>query len=130
METKIEQTITEQLISFKTAKLAKEKGFEVIIDSQKSYYNAEGIVRHYNWFNFAEFTILVEAPTQALLQRWLREKHKLHIYILWYGVYEVYMTREKIAPEIIQDGFDTYEAALEVGLNVSLELIYSNGNTN
>jgi Mg2+/Co2+ transporter CorB len=54
--------MTDQLISFETAKLAKEKGFNI---------------KHY-WYNDIR-------PTQSLLQKWLREKHGIHIVIQKYG---------------------------------------------
>lgn len=87
----------DQLISFETAKLAKEKGFE---EYCFSYYNLKGEIKH----NYSEngsstdvdFRVDLEdlldnfnrgipntysAPTQSLLQKWLREVHKIHIEI-------------------------------------------------
>jgi len=67
----------EQLISFKTAKLAKEKGFNepcsmwyeghTLSPSEKPGYNSEDPTEY-------------AAPTQSLLQKWLREKHNIDIY--------------------------------------------------
>ena len=69
----------EQLISFETAKLAKEKGFTYAYE----FYDKEG--------NIVDFGIVggwtdchdenYAAPTQSLLQKWLREKHDIHFEI-------------------------------------------------
>lgn len=128
---KTKQIIEDQLISFETAKLSKEKGFDLkvphcynLIVNQLDDTEWDVII---NWNDNKTKTF--SAPTQALLQRWLREKHKLHLYITWYGVFEVYVARDKIAPEITEDGFDTYEEALEQGLLIGLNLI-NNENPN
>ena len=64
----------EQLISFSTAKLAKEKGFD---NYDVANYYREGI--NYALNNSGTSTIKevgnYPAPTQSLLQKWLREKH-------------------------------------------------------
>jgi hypothetical protein len=67
----------EQLITFETAKLAKEKEFnksftvwskEVYIDRKIS-----------NRCSYAILDDVILSPTQALLQKWLREIHNKHI---------------------------------------------------
>ena len=75
----------EQLISFETAKLAKDKGFnedtELFFNSfyPKGTYNINGLT------NYDEVTDkrdnFTSLPTQSLLQKWLREKHNIHIEI-------------------------------------------------
>lgn len=69
----------DQLISFETAKLAKEKGFE---EKTKTWYNFSGLSvsgeqSQYpsNDKRFPSYS----RPTQSLLQRWLREKHRIDI---------------------------------------------------
>lgn len=67
--------IKEQYISFETAKLAKEKGFD------------EPCIRRFkNSIVSCESNALINSngdkngcsrPTQSLLGRWLREKHKM-----------------------------------------------------
>lgn len=72
----------EQIISFETAKLAKEKGFDI---PQFSWYNFSGVfikgdnIREYQAVNGKFPTYL--AFSQSLLQKWLREKHDIHIVI-------------------------------------------------
>ncbi|HHX70959.1 MAG TPA: hypothetical protein GX708_23280 [Gallicola sp.] len=70
----------EQLISFETAKLAKEKGFDEVCSYL--YENSKDIVytthknselnKHFDWYS---------APTQSLLQKFIREKRGVHIEI-------------------------------------------------
>lgn len=75
----------EQLISFDTAKLAKQKGFNIIC---RCFYNTDKELEIADDFvgdtlleqrEFIEDLILYEAPTQALLQKWLEDKHNLYL---------------------------------------------------
>ena len=108
----------EQLISFETAKLAKEKGFKKLCDFS---YDEDGILtgnceQSYNYV----------APTQSLLQKWLREKHDIHITITsisqesWQ--YHIQKPKDKLGDNYEED-FENYEEALEVGLQEALKLI-------
>lgn len=113
----------EQLITFETAKLAKEKGFDIF----KDCYSEKGEL-----IPLREQVAKVElckypAPTQSLLQKWLREVHHLHI--------EVRRDEDEWKPELYEishgnkhtpTGFKTYrtyEDALEIGLQEALKLI-------
>ena len=137
----------EQLITFETAKLAKEKGFD--FRCEKAYFETlkhaletsrDGEItfpykpprilkRNYG----DEFTIFIaEAPTQSLLQKWLREKHEIYVspresysfdntleYVCTVnGTYVNHNIKDKPI-----NRFDTYEQALEVGLQEGLKLI-------
>ena len=85
--------IEEQVVSFKVAKLAWEKGFRDTTGKWrgKSYYNYKGELngdvidqlRPANRNN-PKFDS-VAAPTQSLLQKWLRDKHDIHIQVLIYS---------------------------------------------
>lgn len=79
----------DQLISFETAKLAKEKGFD---GSCYDCYNIRGMQYSNGWCEYIDddeiyspFTRseLIDndslAPTQSLLQKWLREVHQIVI---------------------------------------------------
>ena len=68
----------DQLILFKTAELAKEKGFNwetqaVFTDFNKVPYSNPQEETPYNWNSRAGYS----APTQSLLQKWLRVIHKI-----------------------------------------------------
>lgn len=94
--------MTEELVTLETAKLLKEKGM---------------------------FTD-IEFPTQSVAQKWLRETKNLHIEISY--MYENYWTYDILTipnhdlvglsdRPIIR--YNTYEEALESGLQEALKLI-------
>jgi hypothetical protein len=146
----------ETLITFKVAKLAKEKGFDEycfmgfnakgelcdidisadsILGGKSLKYNNSNLPKYslennQRWHinNCANIT----APTQSLLQKWLREVHKLHIYafpIQWadnsitlYGC-SIRDFNKKGAYITFEDESICYEEALEKGLQEALKLI-------
>lgn len=123
----------DKLISFETAKLAKGKGFD--INTKGSYdltngvrLNMNYIVGHYNCKDVCCIT------TQSLLQKWLREEHDFHIYIVPNGDnsgWKIANVRDVKVDRLvyhIRDNFEsikfnTYEESLEVGLQEALKLI-------
>ena len=72
----------ESLVLFKTAKLAKDKGFDV---AQVKGYYTHGDIQLVLWYDSENYNeqkdFLAFAPTQSLLQKWLREEHSLHMEI-------------------------------------------------
>jgi len=135
----------EELISFETAKLAKEKGF--LLHTIDTFYQYDGSISlcHYQSTRALEVQdkerVECYAPTQSLLQKWLREKHKIHIepqyswlldddkkikgdVVWWYYIYSNYPhggRRKTFSSEIGEPS--TYEEALEEGLLEALKLI-------
>jgi len=127
----------EQIINSETAKLAKKKGFKV----PGRYAYALSIPDRYIDVNSCYGEALddvesgryVEAPTQSLLQKWLREKHNLHITIMYldcslYFGYTIedmstnsFLTEEVYGTHV--EPFDLYEKALEEALRESLKQI-------
>jgi hypothetical protein len=99
----------EQLITFKTAKLAKEKGFDL-----NRHINDEC------------------SPTQSLLQKWLRDKHNIHLTVTsisqesWQ--YHITKIGDSLGKNYIED-FYNYEEALELGLMEALKLITFKSNS-
>jgi len=116
----------EQLVSFETTKLAKEKGFDIHcrfhfddLDEKHPVYENEDFP--YNSFDDSLF-----APTQSLLQKWLREKHQLAVLpTLSSKNYGYTIVADKTFVEIItyDTDFDSYEEVLEIGLLTALKLI-------
>ena len=128
----------EQLITLDTAKLAKEKGFNGLC---YDCYNLHGMQYSNGWCEYIDDNEVelpfksdvltptdMLAPTQSLLQKWLRDVHGIHIEInspdmpkqLWYG----HLRRVSKFGNICDLGeYDTYEEALEVGLQEALKLI-------
>ena len=128
----------EQLISFETAKLAKDKGFnedtELFFNSfyPKGTYNINGFT------NYDEVTDkrdnFTSLPTQSLLQKWLREKHNKHIYLFpldngkWgFENNSISINLDHIFINYMYEGkeYNSYEEALEVGLQEALNFINS-----
>jgi len=122
--------MTDQLISFETAKSAKEKGFS---NGSTSYWNGILDLQTYDpkfhpnvvHTNNIMQRFRYEAPTQSLLQKWLREEHKIDIIIHVTSTTNEYWAH---IPNFIRGDwksicFKIYEEALEQGLQQALKLI-------
>ena len=128
--------ITEDYVSFETAKLLKEKGFneEVIC-----YYDDGGSL---NLNKFVEFQCCNEgygssvfaAPTLQITMKWLREVHHLYIQVMldsWacgghMGYYVVIQNTTSDFEMMLQDAlddvfYDTYEEACEAAIKYCLD---------
>ena len=111
----------DELISYETAQLAKEKGFKI-----KTPYvfllNSDKIVPFKNHIRECL------APTQSLLQRWLREKYNIHISVKATNTktpnnsFEVLVSRNN-ERDYFHYGYFDYENSLEGGLLNALKLI-------
>lgn len=117
----------EDIILYETAKLAKEKGY--MNADCASYWKGE-LTNMTPWVDDFETYNKYEryhAPTQSLLQKWLRDVHGID---LWFGmlnepnkyhVEDIIKNNEIIGG--VNYGSETYEEALEIGLQLALELI-------
>lgn len=141
----------DELITFDTAKLAKEKGFDWkvrysfghkinphIAYPKEDYsiscdFNSPNVAR--NWKD------LCSAPTQSLLQKWLREVHEIRVDVYaWYHfpfyAFNLFKGRNltnlfniewaetnEFHKEKGTSSTFTYEEALECGLQEALKLI-------
>ena len=118
----------EQLISFETAKLAKEKGFTYAYE----FYDKEGNIEDFGmvggWTDCCDENYA--APTQSLLAKWLREEHNIHVtsqignldFINTYH-YEIrHIDKNKFTCKV-KVNYKTYEEAYEIGLQEALKLI-------
>ena len=131
----------EQLASFETALLAKEKGFTITecfygISSSMIYDVNKKAKPSYQNTQEDE----VDAPTQSLLQKWLREKHNIIVTSLPYED-EIPECEEEKRQTLWEDEtidcretpwlreittytyYHSYEKALEIGLQEALKLI-------
>ena len=103
----------EQLITFETAKLAKKKGCSL---------------RKCACGKLPKCTCTESTLSQSLLQRWLREKHNIHIEIMaLFPLSEtwdvtVFLYKDDIS-NIEVGVYKTYEEALEFGLRGAIKLI-------
>lgn len=126
----MEDKIEEQNITFETAKLAKEKGFEFNVNF--GVYDMSGKYHPYmaHWIS----GVIYPAPSQSLLQKWLRDNHKINIVIIpsfkCYNINYITQYNEIEDDNIIFElegldfkDFDSYEDALEEGLFIGLKQI-------
>ncbi len=136
----------DEIVSFETAVLAYNKGFRDKISciGGKNYYNYKGELNGDSSEQLKDylaakkedrdpddFYLSISAPTQSCLQRWIREKHNIHISIniglphkncimyycnvIKFGIHH----KSKFKSQF----YNTYEEALEEGLYQALKLI-------
>jgi len=143
----------ESLITFETAKLAKEKGFNELVKTL--YISDNDVVKsakannsgrtNSNYTEREDYKVY-SAPTQSLLQKWLREEHNLSVEVEFDYSYEIDEGKGNYSDAIFtvkisnisnprkndvfspswqrRDGNQfTYEGALEKGLYEALKLI-------
>lgn len=120
--------MTEELVTLKTAKILKEKGFnefckDIINDNGKLmetvYRTSKDLPKSF-----------YSCPTQSIAQKWLRETKDLHIEISYmYGNYWIYDILTIPNHDLVGLSnrpiihYNTYEEALEAGLQEALKLI-------
>ena len=124
----------EDLITFKTAKLAYEKGFNIL--NKGSMTNMYCITGDLSWEKLGYHNELpkifdrgfILAPTQSFLQKWLRETYDIDVLPqkcgsgYSYQIYFKFGTQEHSG--ISQEGWNpTYKESLELGLEQGLMLI-------
>ena len=140
----------EKYITFETAKLSKEKGFNVLVNNA---YDLKGeFGNYYDIVNESPFdyeddhidydSLRYSAPTQALLQKWLRKVHQIYVDVdidqttapkFCYMISRFIgnpldLTAEEWGWENLPNGVDwglhrSWEDALEEGLFEALKLI-------
>lgn len=133
----MKKQIQEEIVSFETAQLAQDVGFDLLgldiyplVDFYGSYKAGElsyMIEESGDEAHAHENMYFVYAPTQSILQRWLRENYSIHICVMSTIPYGSFGT------EVCSDNFgsavtklqDTYEEAMELALIVALKLIKS-----
>ena len=121
--------ITEDYVSFETAKLLKEKGFN---EPTLHYYIARHLLQHYSLLSNSD-TAGISAPTLQMAMKWLRKVHNLsvrprydevedgekHLYYVWF--FDILsMNPYKTLVEPVQ-GYSTYEEACEAAIKYCLK---------
>lgn len=72
--------ITEDYISFETAKLLKEKGFDEECAALYDIRNGEFREKQTGYvFNNSQWENFITAPTPQMAMKWLREVYRLHV---------------------------------------------------
>ena len=129
--------ITEDFVSFETAKLLKEKGFN---EYCKSVYHAGSvcsvvslgyIVEEKQNSDFGKYDNAISAPTLQMAMKWLRVVHHIDIIVLTYYMdylrpNEVHYYSGKIlkgSEDVIETIYakDTYEDVCEEAIKYCLE---------
>ena len=128
--------ITENFVSFETAKLLKEKGFDVPCDSYYEWFESnvtlyKGHVPEFSKsnINHNQFGDRISRSSQSLALKWLREVYNLHItikpYITEEGImylFEIYkLEAEKFTLIKTKTGFEKCEEAAEFTIRYALE---------
>lgn len=136
--------ITEQYVTFETARLLKEAGFDSPTrgiyrtnrtgDHSFAEYTIKQTVDDLSWNAGDGFQYEYLAPTQSLAARWLREVHEIHLFVNYFfedckWFYVIVYLKESDEVRAIhpdENNYDTYETALEEGLKKALKLIIKN----
>ena len=129
--------IEEKFVSFDTARMLKEAGFEanlktMYVEEEKdewAFWDSGAKRSDYNYFDDT-----IACPTQALAARWLREKHRIVVDVTFIppsvdGDEWQYFIGEM--DDMVWEGdfessdrkYSTYEEALEAGLQEAIKLI-------
>jgi len=131
--------MTEPLVKFNTAVLAKECGFDWATSSYYFPTEDTGLrSRHtdnHNQYSEPDFTC-VSAPTQSLLQKWLREEKDIIVEPIFDFTRESFPYHCNVMHSVSSKGdfrwlgckssytdYTTYEEALEAGLIEALKLL-------
>lgn len=123
--------IHDEICTYEVAELAKEKGF----NEKCNFYYQKGVISTDGCFNRYNKGVeyICSAPTQSLLQRWLREEKGYAISVFWDMLskayyYEIVKTIGVLEIQVGEKhnysnpkGFVTYELALEDALKYALE---------
>ena len=125
--------IEESYVSFETAKMLKEAGFEAnlktrYVEEEKdewAFWDSGTKRSDYNYFDDT-----ITCPTQALAARWLREVYGIMIVSFfddymekWYYVIDGVKKQSGIKCVQSASDYDDYETALEAGLQEAIKLI-------
>ena len=134
--------ITEDYVSFETAKLLKEKGFDVLC---RQFYSCDRDtaeilfgIGNFNWNKKNTITSCYDsacsAPTLQIAMKWLREVHNLHIEVYRTACGYLYIiSKVPTGSDIYDNGcaydgddedsgqWTTYEKACEAAIKYCLE---------
>lgn len=129
--------IEEQYVSFETAKLLKEAGFEAnlktrYVEEEKGEWALWESGSKRSDYNYFDDTIA--CPTQALAARWIREEYDTFVKMervgrfdgkesSFYWSYSIISVSTACLKSISGGRYDCYEEALEAGIAQVLERI-------
>ena len=119
--------ITEDYVSFETARLLKEKGFDegcslVVNTTSKGIMPVSWPTTNSDIKD--EKANLIAVPTLQMTMKWLREKHNIAIELTWehsWFVNIIKMASDYESCEPFEYGSRSYEETCEVAINYCLE---------
>ena len=124
--------VTEDNVSFETANLLKEKGFDELCYACYEYFES-GVTVYKGWtFEYKGYPVhnspcRTKSPTLQMAMKWLREIHNICISVdvkIGGGKYYVCIssTDNGLSHGVLEDEvWDTYEEACEAGIRYCLE---------
>lgn len=131
--------MTETLVKLQTAKLAKQKGFNVTVKHRYRKDEADmHLMPYLAAINFNDPCFQDEgrqytsAPSQTILQKWLREVHNVIVFVapvvphckeFGYTIVHHESSYSKLTEVDCSQFYDNYELTLETGLEESLKLL-------
>ena len=125
--------IEESYVSFDTAKMLKEAGFEANLktryveeeEDEWAFWDSGTKRSDYNYFDDT-----IACPTQSLAARWLRDVYNVAIYSLydedmeqWFYVIDSFTKNPVINGFHSGSEYDDYESAFEAGLQEAIKMI-------
>ena len=119
--------ITEDYVSFGTAKLMKEKEFNADVNCTHVYVYGRVVSKDY-FRDINELEEYIQAPTLQMAMKWLREVHNISIEPLvdfgngneyWWAADVAYIKKNGLIDELC--GYNSYEEACEAGIKYCLE---------
>ncbi len=122
----MEYPIPETKVNYETALLAKEAGFNEVCHHHFGTDGTEFDSRNPEGAKNSKWVKCVARPTQSHLQKWMRKKHRMHVFCVkndeGLPYYDVCVIKTGInyrsdEPECV------YEEALDIGLLVGLKMI-------
>ena len=118
--------ITEDYVSFETAKLLKERGFDestIMRYDSNGEISSDGRYGHYNSLKKFDF---ISAPTLQMAMKWLRDIHGLFIHIdvireasCWLA--DIQDIKGDVSIYSVENEFPNYEQACEAAIKYCLE---------
>ena len=116
----------EDYVSYETAKLLKERGFD---GECRDYYSTDG---HFysedfksDWNHGGEAIVIFSAPTLQMAMKWLREVHNIFIQVELYSKYdnycfELFQNTHRLIIEH-REVYNSYEESCEAAIKYCLE---------
>ena len=126
--------ITEDYVSFETAKLLKEKGFDIplltfyITDKEKKEGDLQTMAFTDDKIDNSYSDLCYLAPTHQRAMKWLRKVHNISIEPFvdfgsgdehWWTADVAYIKKDGLIDELC--GYNSYEEAAEAALKYTLE---------